>query len=237
VNSFRSKGIVLRRVNFSETDRILTILTPDHGKIGAIAKGARKMNSKLGAHLEIFGEIDLMLVPAKSLHIVTSARLIAEFRGIGTEYEKMRKAYLFCEIVDKLVEKEASRELYNAFRDAMLSLQGSVNIYLAELYFKLRLLDLLGYRPDLRRCVESRSEILVGRRYVFSAARGGVMESVYATADINNNHIKLWRLCLAYSLEQVAKINGAERAAAQSLPIANEFYDYLFGKRFKSSEI
>lgn len=240
MSTYKTSGIVIRRVNFSEADRILTIVTPNYGKISAIAKGVRRINSKLGAHLDLFNVVELMLAKGKNLDVVTSARISRHNKGLVEDYSKIRLAYLFCEMADKLVNKEPGAEVYDLLNKTLAGITKTTKLNLAELYFKLRLLDMLGYKPDLAQCVESRAEILAGKRYVFSAARGGVMESVYAAAgepDINTNHIKLWRLCLAYPLEQVAKIKDAEPAAGQSLPIANEFYDYLFGQRFKSSEI
>jgi DNA repair protein RecO (recombination protein O) len=240
VATYKCRGIVIRRVNFAEADRILTILTSKYGKVSAIAKGSRRINSKLGAHLDLFAVVELMLAKGRNLDIVTGAQIKKQYKGLNQDYERIRLAYLFCEMIDKLVAKEAGSEFFYLLSKNLEALSDGSKLKLSELYFKLHLLDLLGYKPDLAQCVESRSEILAGKRYVFSAARGGVMEAGFSNAGepkITTNHIKLWRLCLGYPQDQIERIKDAEEAAAESLSIANEFYDYLFGKRFKSNEI
>ena len=69
--SYLTKGIVIGRTNFGEADRIVRFFTPDRGKLSAIAKGIRKIKSRSGGHLELFGEVSLMLATGRGLDIVT----------------------------------------------------------------------------------------------------------------------------------------------------------------------
>src|SRR5688500_3489617 len=103
---YKITGVILRRRNYGEADRILSIFSPDRGKVEAIAKGARKMKSKLGGHLELFSEIALMLAKGRNLDVVTGARLQKHFSKIAEDLDRLQVAYLICEIVDKLTTDE-----------------------------------------------------------------------------------------------------------------------------------
>lgn len=240
MRAYKTTGVVLRRVNYSEADRILTLLTPDHGKVSAIAKGVRKVKSRLGGSLELFSVVELMLHPGRNLDVVTGATLRHHFSRITEDYERMRRAFLCCEMVDKLTSDNSAPETYDILVAALQSLHEGHQPAVAELYFKLRLLDILGYRPNLKTCMESQQEIQAGKRYFFSTRHGGLVDSDFARNEhvmIGNDHIKLWRLMLSQPLDAVAQVRGVETAARESIAICNDFYDYLFSKRFRSSEL
>src|ERR1700690_4281358 len=108
-----------------------------------------------------------------------------------------------------------------------------------ELWFKLRLLDRLGYRPELGRCLvcgASGQE----HEYLFNVELGGIVDlgcSTPGNLSLSHDQIKLWRLMLTQPLAAVRGVVGVEQLAAATLPVCNQFYDYTFGKRFRSSEV
>lgn len=240
VPTYKTEGIILRRVNFAEADRILTILTPQHGKVSAIAKGMRRIGSKLGPHLDIFSEIQLMLASGKSLDVVTSAQQLKRFDVITGNYEAMRMGFLACEMVDKLTDKHTSSTIYKLLLQTLSLLNQSKNLPVVELYFKLQLLDLLGYKPNLEQCMVSLDEIEAGKHYFFSSEKGGFIERRHGNGHepkITTEHIKLWRMVFDYPPEKLVSIKGSDQAASETLPVLDDFYNYLFGKRFRSAEI
>lgn len=181
-----------------------------------------------------------MLVGGRNLDIITSARLIHSYSGIIKDYELLRRAYLFCEMANKLTPEPTSKALFELLAMGLSSLDKGYAPVLVELYFKLHLLKELGYQPELTQAVKAREEILAGKRYFFNTQTGGVSGDAELAAEatpISSSHIKLWRLVFDYPLDRISRIGSVEQAARESLPIANDFYDYLFGKRFKSSEI
>lgn len=240
MRSYKTTGIILRRTNYAEADRIITFITPEHGKVEAIARGVRKQGAKLASHLELFSESELMLVVGKNLDVLTSARALHSYDQLATSYEALRRAFLLCEMLSKLTDKHTSPEMYQLLKECLKALNEGIVPELVELYFKLRLLDMLGYRPNLEQCMQSKQEIDERKKYRFSSEAGGLVEQDLGNPSqpkITQDHIKLWRLTLQHPLSKLAKIGGTAQAAEQSLPIANDFYDYLFGKRFKSAEI
>jgi len=79
MRSYKTEGIVLKRINYGEADRILTIYTKRHGKIRAIAKGVRKLTSRKAGSLELFNNVVLFLVKGKNLDIITEAQTVDLF--------------------------------------------------------------------------------------------------------------------------------------------------------------
>src|SRR5512145_3243804 len=70
---FRTDAVILRRQDFGEADRLLTLLTPEHGKFRAIAKGARKPTARKTGHVELFALVDMLIARGRELHIVAQA--------------------------------------------------------------------------------------------------------------------------------------------------------------------
>ena len=80
-HSFKTEGIILKRMNYGEADRILTIYTLHHGKIRAMAKGVRKLQSRKAGSLELFNHSVLFLIKGKNLDLVTEAQTIDLFKS------------------------------------------------------------------------------------------------------------------------------------------------------------
>ena len=85
MHSSKASGIIIKRSNFAEADRILTILTDRLGKIKAIAKGVRKTRSHLAGSLEPYMLVDLQLHEGKTFYIVTGAEIMEEYQNIHSD--------------------------------------------------------------------------------------------------------------------------------------------------------
>lgn len=108
-----TQGIVLKRTNIGEADRVVTLLTPDMGKIVCIAKGARKMNSSKRGILEPGNRIKVMLIPTSSMMILTQATLQADLSSTWSNLNQLRRLSQILEIVDRLLmEAESDPEIF-----------------------------------------------------------------------------------------------------------------------------
>jgi DNA repair protein RecO (recombination protein O) len=240
VPTYQTMAIVVGRTNFGEADRILRMITPDHGKISAIAKGVRKVKSRSGGHLELFGEVDLMLATGRSLDVVTSARLQWYPHNLSQTYSRLSLAFTFATMTDRLLEEQQPQpEVYKLLAAALHALDGPANEQTLELWFKLRLLNLLGYRPELDRCVSCGVRD-AGRSYSFSAERGGIMDDGCRDATarpMSHDTIKFWRLLSDHPYAVAGSISGAQEIAVTSLPDCDNFCEYHLGKAFKVSQL
>jgi DNA repair protein RecO (recombination protein O) len=239
--SYKTTGLVLRRFNLGEADRVITFITPDKGKVKAVARGVRRISSRMAGHLELFGEVNLMLAKGRQFDVITSARLARHPEDIGGNYDSLSQAYLWAEMLDKLTPEDQSQpDLYNLAAGAFRELGESGPDALLRLYFDLGLLTVLGYRPSLDECVNCGAKD-ESRQYWFSPELGGIVDQACrqgtGSQPMEVAQIKLWRLLLTQPLQRVRGLGGAVTAADNSRAAVNGFYDFLFGKRFKAGMV
>jgi len=170
-----SEAIVLRHIDYGEADRIVTLLTPDHGTIRGFARSARKSRRRFGAALDPFSRITIRWSPSRSGDLVTlkEAEIVDLRVGLRSDLSSFALAAYGCELVDELLGKGPADpnafELLDAFLD-YLSHGGSVPE--ARLLLELRTLYLAGYIPHLLHCADCDRPFTDGEA-AFDATRGG----------------------------------------------------------------
>ncbi|MCC6727992.1 MAG: DNA repair protein RecO [Chthonomonadales bacterium] len=173
---YTAAGIVLRRVSLGETDRILTLLTREYGKLGAVAKGSRRAGSRLSGATELFTHSRLLLAVGRSLDIVSQCDIREAFPRLRDDLDLLARATYFCELVDRFVEeREPNAEVFDLLLSALYLLQRSPASPDAIVHaFELHLLAERGYAPELARCVRCHAAAEPGR-LGFSPSLGGVL--------------------------------------------------------------
>lgn len=173
--SLRVEGVALRHNDMGEADRLLTIYTRELGKLRAIAKGVRKMRSRKAGHLEPFTRVNLQLARGRDLFIVTQAETVEAYLTMREDLEKVGYAAYIVELLDRLTyDNDENRSIYHLLTDTLARLDREPEVYLAVRFYEIRLLDQLGYRPELSACLNCGNEIQPQDQY-FSAALGGVL--------------------------------------------------------------
>lgn len=150
MNTYKSEGVVLKRTNFGEADKIITVYSKHHGKVTLLAKGIRRLTSRKRGNLEVFNQVAFFASRGKGIDIVTEAETLDSFYVWRKDLTKVAVAYQLCELVDKLtVEESDQEEVYELLVDNLKSLncleKEKNNKFLGS--FSIRLLTLLGYWP------------------------------------------------------------------------------------------
>lgn len=179
---FRTQAIILSRRDFGESDRLLTLFTPAHGKLRAIAKGARKSSAKVSGHVELFARSDCLIYKGRNLDILTQAELIEPYLGLREDLERGAYASYVAELLDRFSadEEEASGNLFELLHRTLARIAEVEDPRLAARFYELQLLDLTGFRPELSECVVSRQALKPEAQY-FSQEEGGVVSQAAAT--------------------------------------------------------
>lgn len=156
---YRDEGIVLRTHKLGEADRIVSVLTRNHGKVRAVAKGVRKTKSRFGARLEPPTHLQLQFYEGRGeLQIVDQAETIDHFRAIRDDLDRLTRAVSMLEAADQLgLEGEANPSLYQMLLGALRSLAGHCGPLVLPGFF-LKVLALEGFRPVVDRCIECDAE-------------------------------------------------------------------------------
>ena len=218
--SERLRAIVLRRTNYGEADRILQLLTPK-GKRSVMAKGVRRERSKLAGGIELFALCDVVLRSGRgNLALLTSSRLVAFYRHILEDYDRMQFAYTSMKLIASASEDIEAPEWYYVLATTLEHLdRPTVNRQLIETWFYLRYSALLGNEINLRLDV-SGNKLDPDRLYMYDESEKALRAA--EQGSIGADHIKLLRLIDAKSLEQIVQSGGIEAVVADCWLLARQ---------------
>ncbi|HLL65586.1 MAG TPA: DNA repair protein RecO [Micromonosporaceae bacterium] len=153
---YRDEAVVLRVQKLGESDRIVTLLTRQHGRVRAVAKGVRKTTSRFGGRLEPFGHIDVQWAEGRSLHVVNQVEGISRYGGwLAEDYPRYTVASAIAETAERLTpeEHEPTLRLYLLTLGALRTLaQRERTSDLVLDAYLLRAMGLAGWAPALRDC-------------------------------------------------------------------------------------
>lgn len=151
--TYRVEGIVIRVKDLGEADRIVTILSRERGKVRGVAKGARRPRSRLSAPSQAFSHCKFLMFPRKSLDVVSQAEVKEPFFGIHQDIERMAYATYVAELTDEMTEPDESNEpLFAVLLSTLHIINSGFDPEIAVRAFEMKLMDVLGFRPDLDAC-------------------------------------------------------------------------------------
>ena len=172
---FRTDAIVLRRTDLGEADRVLTLFTPQHGKLRAVAKGVRRPGSRKAGHLEPFTLVNLLLARGRELDIITQAEAVRTFPQVRSDLLRLSLAAYVAELTDRFgIQESDTLGVFQLAADTLDRLDREAEPDIALRYFQVRLLELAGYRPELFRCVSCSNEARPVDQF-FSLSEGGLL--------------------------------------------------------------
>jgi DNA repair protein RecO (recombination protein O) len=244
-----SAAIILNRSDYRENDSLLTVYTKDFGKLSLVARGTKKLSSKLSGHLEPLSLVDILIIKGKGFDYIGSALGRQAFLGIKDDLNKLyfagfalrsfnllvrdnqldeRLFFLlqrFLEVVDAYPEDDFSRE----------------NGELLYVFFALKLLTELGYKPEMHECLSCRDKVKAGKNY-FNLKNGGLVCPVCFDKDfsmyqkqgirpaeiltISDNCIKLMRFMMDSKLEDAKKLRLDKKFIKELSILINNFINF-----------
>jgi DNA repair protein RecO (recombination protein O) len=173
---FKTEVIVLRSIRYGEADRILHVYSEDRGRLGAIAKGVRRVKSRLGGRLEPFSRVRLILREGRGdLCTVTGADTVHAHPALRERRASLERATQACDAVLRLLDSnEPNRPAYNllARELQLLDADPAAANRAQALAFRIKLLLAAGFAPELAACASCGEREHLG---AFSAAAGGVV--------------------------------------------------------------
>ncbi|HXZ99658.1 MAG TPA: DNA repair protein RecO [Candidatus Binatia bacterium] len=176
--SFTDVGIVLRRVDYGEADRVLTVLTREHGKVGVIARGVRRTGSRLAARTDLFecSRMQLVIGRGELLVLAQAQRAPGPAPRLVQEPRRAACAAVVAELTDRVLEeRQRDEEIFDLVEDALESVADPARDARAALVrFARQMIGRLGYAPQLHRCAACGGP-LPELPAAFSAAAGGLL--------------------------------------------------------------
>ncbi|MBO7717990.1 DNA repair protein RecO [Candidatus Saccharibacteria bacterium] len=199
----RVEGLILRRTNYGEADRILNIITPN-GKISAIAKGARKEKSKLAGGIEMFSLADLNLHFGKSeFATLTGAKMKKVYRNIIKDLSRVELAAEMLKKINLVSESTDNPEYFNILKQSFEGIDNDYNLDIVRAWFLLNLKGAMGEEVNLYR--DSFGQKLVANDS-YSWDIGNNSFSRDSGGEYGANDIKLLRIMVSSKLALVDKV-------------------------------
>ena len=245
--NYQTEAIIVKKIKLGEADRILTLYTPQLGKIRAVAKAVRRPRSKLAGHLELLTHSLVSLARGRNLDTITGSQAINSFRLLKTDLWLAACALYTAELVDQFTADDVENyPLFQLLLGTMHRLcQGGDN-ELALRYFELRLLNEVGYRPELQQCVSCRS-LLKPVTNSFCSSAGGMLcpscrqsltlggQSQPLTYPLSVNGLKVLRLLQNSDYDTVSRLKMNPELSHQLEAVMRDYLKYLLEREVKST--
>jgi DNA repair protein RecO (recombination protein O) len=236
---YQVNAIVLKRTDVGEADRLLTLLTAERGKLRAVAKGARKPSARKTGHVELFNSVALSIHVAREIDIITQAQTREPFLAMREDLDRLSYAYYFAELVDRFVQEESEqREVYDLMLNALHWLETTAHLSRTARYFEMQLLDALGYRPQLQRCIQSQEELLPEENF-FSPEGGGMVKAPYRDAyrdaiAVPVNALKVLRYLQTRTFAEIEQLNLSAQVETEVEAVLHYYITHLLERNLKS---
>ncbi|MBP6880290.1 DNA repair protein RecO [Candidatus Saccharibacteria bacterium] len=228
-DQFNTRALVLRRVNYQESDRILTILTEENGKVSAIAKGVRKAKSKIASGIEPLAlqQLTILKSPNREMGIVRSARNLKDFPNLIRNYDRSQIAFYFLKRIEKLIEDGEGAELFAPLLSCFEILNNvAENSNLPQMWLQMQILASQGSSPNLE--YDANDVVLAADLlYKFS-----VQDGVFIPTEANSGYefraddIKAWRLLRSQPLANLKNISNLTASLDRTRSVLFEFFEF-----------
>jgi DNA repair protein RecO (recombination protein O) len=241
IRTFNCQAIILRRHDYGEADRMMTLFTAEYGKLRVIAKGVRKPNGKMTGHVELFSKIHAQVRRGSSdLHTLAQSERVDEHFGGGERLNWYARASYMAELLDRFTEpEEANVPLFWLMDSALRWLFAPDSDQdLVTRYFELRLLSAVGFEPSLFTCAVG-GETLQGQDQFFSITEGGVVCPDHALGrpylPISLNAQKILRHMQRHSWEAIRQLKVSSAMHDQLERLMRAYVDHLLEQKPRSA--
>jgi DNA repair protein RecO (recombination protein O) len=241
IRLYRTEGVVLKHREYGEADRIVTMYTPDLGKLVAIAKGVRKPRSRKAGHLEPFTRVEVLLAQGRTWDIITQADSVQTFMHLRENLRMLAYASYFVELVDRFSSEGESNELlYNLLVMALERLDAGDRPEVLARFFEIYVLGLEGYQPQLYRCVSCGAELLPEDGF-FSVEMGGVLcprcgGQTPRAVPLSLNAFKLLRFLQSRSYDKVRALEIGRSTLAETEALLGRYIVHLLEQNLRSTK-
>jgi DNA repair protein RecO (recombination protein O) len=238
-HTYQTQAIVIKDNKIGETDKLVTLYTPEFGKLKAVARGAYRPGSKLGGNVEPFTYSLVMLARGRSLDIITQSQTIDAFPVLKSNLWRMACGLYILELIDSFtVENDENRPLFNSLLNSLCWLSQDKSSEIVLYYFELHLLHHLGYRPQLTRCVSCGATLKPEANF-FSYSQGGILCLHCRQQDLTShllsvNALKVLRLWQSHNYATAKQVKLSPELSSELEQVLQGYIRYLLQREVNS---
>lgn len=234
------EGIVIRTNDYGETNKVITLFTRESGKIGAMARGAKKPKSRLSAVTQLFTHGQFLVQQGSGLGTVQQGEILSSYRSLREDIVKTAHAAYIVELTDKLTEdKQSNPYLYELLNQTLNYMNEGIDIDVLTFLYEMKMLIVGGIQPQVNGCVSCGA---VEGSFRFSIREGGFLCSHCMHRDptaipMSTATARLLKLFYHFDLNRLGKISVKAETKQELKLILTEYYReysglYLKSKRF-----
>ncbi len=231
------EGIVIRTMDYGESNKIVTLFTRELGKIGVMSRGAKKPKSRLAAVSQLFIYGTFLFQKSQGLGTLNQAEIIDSFRDVRKDLFRASYATYMVEMTDKLTEeRQPNPSLFELLYQMLHYLNEGVDADVLLRIFEIKMLAVAGIRPQLDECASCGSTDVP---VAFSIRDAGFLCKRCVHKDERAYHLsahsaRLLRLFYYLDLERLGQISLKQETKQELKEIISAYYDEYSGLRLKS---
>jgi DNA repair protein RecO (recombination protein O) len=236
----------MHRSDVGEADRLLTVLSREHGKLRVNAKGARKVGSRKGGHVELFVRSKMLIAKGRGgIDIVSQAEMIDAYRGLREDLTRSTYAHYAVELIDAFAEEGSEQiDLFDLLAESLKRIETTNNLPLTARFFELQLLALAGFQPQVFFCAENGEpleEIPPDEFYGWSPASGGVLCPAHAagrgdSSRLSLNALKVLRYAQRHEYAAFTALAVREATLSEIEQVMLRYIQFVLERKVKSVE-
>ena len=238
---YKTNAVVIKSTPLGEADQIVTFLTPNIGKVKAVARGSRRTKSKSRGHLELFNHVSISVAQGKTLDVLTEIDTIRTFRSFRTHLQRMSIAFYVAELSDAFSTEDVDQlGIYTLVIDTLKRLEKTEQFSVLLRHFEMNLLECSGFKPELHHCVECWSTLEIQKQFFDSMSGGCVCPSCKSSnhnklMSVSINAMKVMRLLQReQSISVIEEIEIPQYVLIEVEQVLRTHLKYLIEKDMKS---
>ncbi len=233
--TYQVRGILLRHADTRDVDRLISLYSSEQGKIVVIARGLRKISSKLAGSLEPLSEAQVSIVQGARIDTVIGVEPLQTFRRLRTDPERLAVAQYCTALVDTLTrERQRDHRIYQLVLTILQTLNDTEALAVRQLlmirwYCIWRLMQYLGHQPELRQCLQCRQSLSAASCH-FSPRRGGMVHTAHherGSLSVSVSSLKLLRYIYDHTLAECLAVTFRTPVAQELEPIAITYLQHI----------
>ncbi len=238
-NCCRASGFVFKKEDRSDSDRMFYLFTDEFGCLSVFAKAIRKINSKLKSGIDIFSISQIEFIQGKNRKTLTDAGFVQKFVNIKTSPKRFKMAHMICRVLDDFIkEQEKDREIFNLLKKCFEELDSEdlkeEKCDLIYYYFAWNLFSLLGFKPELQRCVNCSLKLEAMEIYFSAGCGGAICKKCYGKINflqkIKPDAVKILRIILGKDIKKALKLKTTEEFKILLEDVTNNYGSYIINK-------
>ena len=230
------EGIILSETNYSESSKILNVLTKEYGLIGVISKGCRNMKSKLRgvSRKLLYGTIHIYYKP-NGLSTLIGVDVINSYSKTLMDLEKISYASFILDLINQVLKQTDSSEIFDLLKDTLNKLEEGLNPIALTNILELKLLDYLGVSPSIDACAHCGSQKNIVT--LSSDAGGYVCKDCYNNEPlVSDKTIKMIRMYYYVDIKNITKLDVSSEVTNEINRFLDDYYDRFTGLYIKSKD-